>query len=182
MTSNRQLQELHQAIIFDLEQLLKEEPDPEKRRKWFQQQHKTPGVDAYGISLPAVRKLIKRFVLEFRELTMEAKFDLATLLYQSGNFEQATIGDTLVELALPDLTPSSFDLINDAVGCFNNWPSVDWLCLHGFQSLLLDYRSETLDLLRRWNRSANIWKPRASVVAFVRRIGSSEDFTDEALE
>ena len=58
---------------------------------------------------------------------------------------------------------------------------MDWLCLRVLQPLLLRYRTETLELLNAWNRSENIWKKRASVVAFVRRIGSSGEFTDIVL-
>ena len=36
-------------------------------------------------------------------------------------------------------------------------------------------------LLERWNRSPNRWKRRASVVAFVRKIGDSGEFTEDAL-
>jgi len=50
------------------------------------------------------------------------------------------------------------------------------------QPLLLKYREETLRPLRKWNRSENMWKRRASVVAFVWKIGSSGEFTDEALD
>jgi 3-methyladenine DNA glycosylase AlkD len=37
-------------------------------------------------------------------------------------------------------------------------------------------------LLERWNRSPNRWKRRASVVAFVRKVGESGQFTEEALQ
>ena len=37
-------------------------------------------------------------------------------------------------------------------------------------------------MLRKWNRSENMWKRRVSVVAFVWKIGSSGHFTDEVLE
>jgi len=39
-----------------------------------------------------------------------------------------------------------------------------------------------LRLLQKWNRSQNMWKRRASIVAFVWKIGSSGEFTDEALD
>jgi len=177
-----QIEELYLEISRRLEQLVKSESVSEKRLKWFRQQHKTPGVTSYGLSTPTVRRLIRSFLNDFQLLGLEDRFSLATWLYESGNFEQATIGDTLVELNIPVLTPARFDLLDETVGHFNNWASVDWLCLHGFQSLLLEYRQETLDLLKTWNHSENLWKRRASVVAFVRKIGSSGDFTDEALE
>jgi 3-methyladenine DNA glycosylase AlkD len=177
-----QVEELHREVLRRLEELVKREPGTAKRLAWFRQQHKTPGVTSHGLSTPAVRKLIRGFRNDFRQLRLEDRFSLAALLYNSGNFEQATIADTLVELSLPALTPGQFDLLDRVVGRFSNWASVDWLCLHGFQRLLLEHRQETLDLLRKWNRSDNLWKRRASVVAFVREIGSSGDFTTEALE
>jgi 3-methyladenine DNA glycosylase AlkD len=119
---------------------------------------------------------------KFKQLDLDERFALATLLYKSANFEQATIGDSLVELNLSHLTPADFDILDEVVGHFNNWASVDWLCLHGFQSLFSEYKAETLDLLRAWNVSENLWKRRASVLAFVRKIGASGEFTDEVLE
>jgi 3-methyladenine DNA glycosylase AlkD len=176
------IQELYAEIKKRLERLVECGSVSEKRLKWFRQQHRTPGVTSYGLSTPAVRKLIRGFKREFQQLSLEEKCSLAIALYKSGNFEEATIGDTLMEFALPSLTPVRFDLLDQVAGHFNNWASVDWLCLHGFQSILLKYRRETLELLRKWNRSNNLWKRRASVVAFVGRIGASGKFTDAVLE
>lgn len=172
---------LQAELAEELEQLAASEPDVEKRLKWFRKQHKTPGVTAYGIRTPTVRKLIKRYKEEFQQLTLEEKLSLAIRLYDSGNFEQATIGDLLVERSLPALKPPNFDLLDQVLDHFNNWASVDWLCLHGLQTLLFTYKQETLELLGKWNRAPNLWKRRASVVAFVRDAGASGDFTGEAL-
>jgi 3-methyladenine DNA glycosylase AlkD len=46
---------------------------------------------------------------------------------------------------------------------------------------LLSYPKEVLKILRRWNTAESLWKRRASVVAFTRRVGASGKFTDEAL-
>jgi len=81
-----------------------------------------------------------------------------------------------------NINPDVFDSLDKVVSHFNNWASVDRLCLHVMQPLLLKYREESLRLLRKWNRSENMWKRRASVVAFVWKIGSSGEFTDEALD
>jgi 3-methyladenine DNA glycosylase AlkD len=50
------------------------------------------------------------------------------------------------------------------------------------QALIKKYVEETLRLLRKWNKSNHIWKQRASVVAFTRKIGESGKFTSEVLE
>jgi len=44
------------------------------------------------------------------------------------------------------------------------------------------YPKEVLAILRKWNRSESLWKRRASVVAFTRRVRAGGRFTDEALE
>lgn len=39
-----------------------------------------------------------------------------------------------------------------------------------------------MDLLAGWNRSPNLWKRRTSVVAFVRKIGASGEYTEACLK
>ena len=45
-----------------------------------------------------------------------------------------------------------------------------------------NHSEQALDLVRRWNSSAHIWKRRASVVTFTRKIGESGKYTSEVLE
>jgi 3-methyladenine DNA glycosylase AlkD len=113
---------------------------------------------------------------------LKEKFSLAKLFYDSWIFEEAFFGDALIESAVEDLTPNEFGLLDAVAEHFHNWATVDWLCLRVLQPLLLRFRVETVELLKVWNRSENMWKRRASVVAFVRGIGSSGDFTDIMLE
>lgn len=101
MQPNHAVQAVYARVVDRLEDLVASEPSWEKRRKWFQQQHKTPGVTAHGLSTPAVRKLIRGFRLGFRSPGPENRIALATLLYRSASFEQATIADARVELCLP---------------------------------------------------------------------------------
>lgn len=61
-------------------------------------------------------------------------------------------------------------------------PYVDWTRHRGLQPLMRTYRGDVLTFLEERNRSENRWKRRASVVAFVRKIGASGEFVDEALE
>ncbi len=170
---------LYATVVNDLE-ILAETKASEKRRTWFKQQHKG-SIKCYGIKTPDIRRLIKTYTHEFNQLNLKEKFELAKMFYTSNWFEQATIGDAIVEYAVKTITPAHFDLLDEVVDYFNNWASVDWLCLHGLQSLLLQYPEETILLLRKWN-SESVWKKRASVVAFVWKIGASGEFTDVILQ
>ena len=174
-------QEVYSEIVKQLEKLA-ESGSSEARLKWFRQQHKEIDLESYGIRTPEIRKLIKSSKSRFKQLNLKEKFDLAKMFYKSAFFEQATIGDTIIELSVSEVNPAYFNLLDEAVDHFNNWASVDWLCLRVLQPLLMKYRAETLRLLKKWNLSDNMWKGRASVVAFVRKIGSSGEFTDSVLE
>jgi 3-methyladenine DNA glycosylase AlkD len=181
MRTGRQITILFSEVEAQLEKLV-ETAASEARRRWFQQQHKGSALRSYGIKTSETRKLIRRHTGRFEALDLEAKFELAKMFYRSGVFEQATLGDALVELSRASLTPAHYGLLDKIVGYFSDWASVGWLCLRVLQPLLSEYRDKTLESLRRWNRSQNMWKRRASVVAFVRKIGASGEFTDEALE
>ncbi len=175
------LQDLRLEVVEQLEKLAENEASTE-RIAWFKQQHKGSKSKCYGIRTPQVRKLIRKYLTRFQQLGLQEKFDLAAMFYKSNFFEQATVGNTLLELSSENITPDVFDSLDKVVSYFHNWASVDRLCLHVMQPLLLKYREETLKLLRQWNRSENMWKRRASVVAFAWKIGSGGEFTDEVLE
>lgn len=180
MHSTTPIEDIYTTVVRDVKELA-ETIASEKRRAWVDQQHKG-SLNAYGINTPAIRKLINQYNPVFTLLSITEKCELAKMFYTSNWFEQATIGDALVEYAVKAMTPSHFDLLDDIADYFNNWASVDWLCLHGLQSLLLQYPEETLPLLRRWNCSDSVLKKRASVVAFVWKIGASGAFTDTILQ
>ncbi|MFX1474380.1 MAG: DNA alkylation repair protein [Promethearchaeota archaeon] len=179
MSNIRLLQDLHSEVTSELVQIAKTEPP--SRLEWFKQQHQRPGLSSYGIRIPKVRKLIKRYTPRFKQLSLKDKLNLAMLFFKSGVFDQATIGDALIELGLPEFSPHHFPSLDETVEHFNNWASVDWLSLRVMQPLLLEYTDETLTLLRKWNTSKNLWKRRASVVSFVRKIGASGKFIDIVL-
>ncbi|UCE96053.1 MAG: DNA alkylation repair protein [Candidatus Bathyarchaeota archaeon] len=98
-----------------------------------------------------VRKLIGRYANHFQQLSLAEKFRLATMFYKSRIFEQATIGDALLELCNENMTPNAFNLLDKTMDYVHNWASVDSLCLHVMQPPLLKYRDETLELLWKHN-------------------------------
>ncbi len=144
--------------------------------------HKKTGHKSYGIRTPELRELIKTYLRIFKQLSLEEKFQLARMFFKSGFSEQATFGNTVLEISVRNITTSHFGCLEEIAGYLNNWASTDWFCIGTLQPLLRKYPKETLNLLRKWNRSENMWKRRASVVAFTRKIGASGEFTDEVLD
>jgi 3-methyladenine DNA glycosylase AlkD len=142
------------------------------------------GIDrrSYGIERSEVAELIEGYLEDFRNISLEERFELATMLYASGFSEQVNFGDSLVRLSLEELTPAHYSFIDKIGDCLSNWADTDWFCGEIMKPLLRKYPKETLSLLSKWNGSKNLWKRRASVVALTRKIGESGEFTDEALE
>ena len=75
----------------------------------------------------------------------------------------------------------NYHFLDKALNYFCSWSTIDDFCIDVLQPILLKYPKETLRFLKKWNQSKNMWKRRASVVAFVRKVGESGKFTNEAL-
>jgi len=144
--------------------------------------HKTLGHKTYGISTSEIIELIRTFRTSFKELNLEERLKLARMFFESGFSEQAAFGNSILELSVVEILPGHFDIVDEIAGFLNNWGSTDWSCIATLQPMLRKYPKETLNLLRKWNSSESVWKKRASIVAFTRKIGEGDEFTDKALE
>jgi 3-methyladenine DNA glycosylase AlkD len=145
--------------------------------------HKKVGADfkCYGISAPEFKEIAKKFRQAFKELSFEDRVELARRFFRSGYGGQMSFGIALLKRNVKKMKPSDFWVLEEVGNCLNNWGSVDGFCIDVLQPLLVAYPEEMLKILRQWNRSENLWKRRASVVVFTRRVGASGKFTDEAL-
>jgi len=145
--------------------------------------HKTVGngFKCYGISAPEFYEIAKKYRQTLRNLRFEEKTELAKKLFASGYGGQMSFGNMLLEMSVKDMTPKDFAVLEFAGDCLNNWGTTDGFCIDVLQPLLLAYPQDVLKILRKWNKSRSLWKRRASVVVFTRKIGASGKFTDEAL-
>jgi len=132
---------------------------------------------AYGLNTPAWRAIMR----SFRALPLEERLDLADALFAEGEGWLGHSAIYVLALSVDELSPQDFERLDQMADRFTGWSHVDDVCISVIQPLLLAHRDATLSLLERWNRSPNRWKRRASVVAFVRKIGESGQFTEEAL-
>lgn len=173
------IKELYSNIVRQLQKKADKKTASKKieRGRYFGISYKS-----YGIEETEETELIDSHLSSFKELTLEKRLELARMFYAPGFSEQANFGDAILELSVEDLTPSHYEFLNKIADCLSNWAQTDWFCSRVVQPLLRKYPKQTLNLLRKWNSSNNMWKRRASVVAFTRKIGESGMFTDEALE
>lgn len=136
---------------------------------------------AYGLKVPAWRAIMRGFRPRFRALSLDQRLDLAEELFAEGEGWLGHSAIYVLALSARELEPKHFERLDRMAERFTGWSHVDDVCISVLQPLLLAHRAETLSLLERWSRSPNRWKRRASVVTFVRKIGASGEYTDEAL-
>ena len=116
-----------------------------------------------------------------KAFSLEDRLDLADELFGMRIGELGHSPIYALALSVRELGPQHFERLDRMADGFTGWSHVDDFCISVLQPLLIAHRAETLELLERWNRSPNRWKRRASVVAFVRKVGESGEFTEEAL-
>jgi 3-methyladenine DNA glycosylase AlkD len=136
---------------------------------------------AYGLNTPAWRAIMRGFRPRIRALSLDERLSLADALLADGEGWLGHSAIYVLALSVRELGPQHLERLDRMADSFTGWSHVDDVCISVVQPLLLVHRAETLALLERWNRSPNRWKRRASVVAFVRKIGESGEFTDDAL-
>ena len=136
---------------------------------------------AYGLKTDAWRKIMREFRPRLRALSLNERLHLAEALFAEGEGWLGHSAIYVLAISVGELGPQHFERLDRMADRFTGWSHVDDVCISVLQPLLRAHRAETLALLERWNRSPNRWKRRASVVAFVRKIGESGQFTDDAL-
>ena len=169
--------DLHRSLIAALE--AQADPAWAKATGRF---HKYEGFQCYGIRTSAWKALWSRFGSRFRRLSLDQRLSLANALLASGFEEQAWVAIRLWALSVDEMQATHFSHLDRGLDHFHSWSTTDGFCIDVLQPLLHQYPQEILTLLRKWNRSENRWKRRASVVAFARKVGASGQFVNDTLE
>lgn len=143
--------------------------------------HKYDGHRSLGIKAQALGKLLKKYKSEVKKLSCREAFALAQMLYKDKIEDTILAGNFVLQNKIDCIGKSELLFLDKALDYFCSWSTIDDLCIDVLQPILLKYPKDTLRFLKKWNQSKNMWKRRASVVAFVRKVGESGKFTSEAL-
>ena len=150
-------------------------PEPERRY------HKHENYLCYGLKAREFDNILMEFRPRFLKLPLQERLNLADHLLKERVGELSHTGIHILIISVDELSPDHFGFLDHIFEYFSSWSHVDHLCIYLLKPLLYNYRQETLELLQIWNRSTNKWKRRASVVAFVRQVGKSGEFTDQVI-
>lgn len=167
---------LHNKIINDLAKH-KNKQGAELDKRY----HKYDGYQSWGLSSPEFVNVMKKHKGAIKNLTCNEALKLSEMFYKTKISEPIFAGTFVLENRLDCLDKKWLPFFDKILECFISWATIDDFCVDVLQPVLLKYPKETLRFLKKWNRSKNMWKRRVSVVAFVRKIGKSGKFTDEAL-
>lgn len=170
------MKNLYQKIYDDL--IKHENKKAAKEDKKF---HKYDGHHSFGIKAGVLDKLLKQHRDEIKKLSCKEALALAQMLYKDKIEDTILAGNFVLQNKIDCIGKSELPFLDKALDYFCSWSTVDDFCIDVLQPVLLKYPNDTLRFLKKWNQSKNMWKRRASVVAFVRKIGESGKFTNEAL-
>lgn len=174
------MSDLHTTIVADI----KKHTD-KKGIEIAKRYHKYEGYESYGLLTPVLRNLLKQYKKNIQALNCKDALALAQRLFSSHIEERVLAGNYVLQLNIGCLSHSKFNYLDKALDHFRSWSQIDDICVEGgrvIYPLLMKYPKETLALLTKWNKSKNMWKRRASVVPFTRKVGESGKFTKEGLE
>ncbi len=140
--------------------------------------HKYEGFRSLGVGAPKRNSILKSYNRKIKEAECKEVLLSSRKLYLHGIEEAVLAANFLLKKRIDCVNHSFLEEISDHL-C--SWSTVDDFCIGVLQPLLLKNPRKTISLLRKWNKSRNMWKRRSSVVVFTRSIGESGEFTDEAL-
>ena len=142
---------------------------------------KNPDYVSYGLTAAKTHAVIRSFRESLKGLHLDERLYLAEELFKAGIAEQASVGNHVLAISNEYLGPEHVEYLDRCVGQFHGWGTTDGFCVYVLQPILLRHRDAVLRLLEKWNRSDNLWKRRASVVAFTRKAGTSGEYVDDVL-
>lgn len=143
--------------------------------------HKYDGHRSLGIKAGALDKLLKQYKAEVKTLSCGEALALARMLYKDKIEDTILAGNYVLQNKIDCIGKSELLFLDKVLDYFCSWSTIDDFCIDVLQPILLKYPNDTLRFLKKWNQSKSMWKRRASVVAFVRKVGESGKFTNAAL-
>ncbi|MEJ2295937.1 MAG: DNA alkylation repair protein, partial [Candidatus Lokiarchaeota archaeon] len=174
---------LYNAIKDDLESVaIKKFDSKQDYLNWQQNYYQKHGYKAFGLRVPDIEQIAKKYQNEFKNLTLEDRFILTRKFYQSDYITLTYFGLKLLQISVSKLTPQHFTFLDEILGSITDWGPTDSFSLYIMQPLLRTYPNETKQLLKQWNVSNHLWKKRASVVTFTRKVGKEAKYIDFLLE
>ena len=152
----------------------------EKQIKKDKIYHKYPH-KSLGITAPKLNKILRNFNKDIRQLNCRESLSLSNFLAKRKIEEFVSAAIYVLESHL-DCLVTHLAFINQFSRYMVSWSTVDDFCIKILQPLLKRKPKTILQLVKKWNKSPDLWSRRASLVVFTRGIGESGQFTEIILK
>jgi 3-methyladenine DNA glycosylase AlkD len=153
------------TILKQIREELRANTDPQTQKifqRFFKEQ-----VKYYGVKVPTVGKIAKKYWKEVKTIGKEAIFSLCEELFCSNYTEEAFIVSFWLPNYIEHLLPSDLAIFRNWIEKYvNNWAKCDGFCNHTVGELIQKY-PETISQLKSWAKSQNRWVKRASAVSLI---------------
>jgi len=152
-------------ILSDLREELKANIDPQAQ-KTFQRFFKEE-IKYYGVKVPIVYKIAKKYWKQAKLLNKEEIFSLCEQLFASNYTEESFVVSSWLPEYIEKLVPSDLAIFKTWIEKYiNNWAKCDGFCNHTVGDLIQKF-PQTVGELKSWAKSDNRWLKRASAVSLI---------------
>ncbi len=110
----------------------------------------------YGVKTPVLNTIAKDY--------REGSFELATALWYAGSMEEKIIAIKILEKKGKDDPARLLTLFRQFSETIDNWAVCDGLGMQFLKSIVTTHREEIFKIAYRFNKSANMWQRRLSLV------------------
>lgn len=152
-------------VIVQIREALKESVDPQTLlggQRFFKEK-----IKMYGVKIPEVNKIGKRFFEEIKTKPKNEIFELCEQLWQSGYLEEGFIASEWTYALHDKFEEKDFAVLKSWIENYvDNWATCDTLCNHSLGAFLEKF-PEFISKLKSFAKSENSWMRRAAAVTLI---------------
>lgn len=138
-------------------------------------------VKFYGVKVPTVRKIAKKYWSQIKTLDKPTIFALCEEFFSSGYTEEAFVVSFWLPNYVEHFEPEDAATFKAWIERYlDNWAKCDGFCNHTVGDLIQKY-PQTLGEVKSWAKSGNRWLKRASAVSLIVP-AKKGDFLQDAFE
>lgn len=150
-----------------VQRLLRAEGDP-SGAAWYRSAAPTAGT-VLGISVPAIRRMVKEFLGEHKGLTPSEAAGMADIAFASGCREEMLFATFVLARFKAKLAPEHWKSLGGWIDGIDTWEACDQLAMGVGGEMIAraeePYRSRWIADLEAWAASRNPWRRRFAVAA-----------------
>lgn len=152
------------GILSEVRRELKSNVDDKYRKdnqKYFKEK-----IKCYGVRTPFVRRVAKKYFHKIRSLEKKEIFQLCEDLFKTAYNEETTVAIQWIAGIKDRWEEKDFSKLDKLFSYVDNWGKCDDFCLNVLSHFIVKF-PKCKDEVKKWAKSNNKWKRRASAVCYI---------------